>query len=354
LESFAGTFADADPTKVRVTDRPTLTEVAAAAGVSVSSASRALSGASASPAMVAKVRAAADQLGYVVDATARSLKVRRTEQLALAVADLGNPVYVAMMRAVESVVSAAGYRLVVTATGADPSAEIATVKGMSRGYADGLIISPLRITDEVVAALTSARVPLVVIGTLPPKVALDNVRANSVRGTGLAYEHLVRTGRRRIAFLNGPVETTPGESRLRGYRRAVRDGGAEPDPALVVAATDFTAEAGEKAARALLSTAEPDALLCANDLLAVGAMRALAATGRRVPADTAVVGMDDTDLAELTTPPLTSVGLGSRERGAQAATLLLDRLKDPGRAPTRVTVQPRLVVRESSAGRAGG
>jgi len=89
--------------------------------------------------MVARVRSAAEELGYVVDATARSLKVGRTEQLAFAVADLGNPVYVAMMRAIEGVVSAAGFRLVVSSTGSNPTDEIDIIRGLNRGYADGLI-----------------------------------------------------------------------------------------------------------------------------------------------------------------------------------------------------------------------
>lgn len=329
--------------------RPTLSQVAAAAGVSVASASRALSGASASPAMVARVRAAAESLGYVADAMARSLKVRRTEQLALAVADLGNPVYVTMMRAIESVVSGAGYRLVVVATGADTDAEIETVRGMSRGYADGLIISPLRITPAVTDELLAARVPVVVIGSLPPSVPLDNVRANSVRGIGLAYTHLIASGRRSIAFVNGPLGTTPGDARLRGFRRAVTTRGGSIDEAAIVSGSDFTADAGEKATRALLGGYSPDAIICANDLLAIGAMRALRDSGRTVPTDVAVVGMDNTELAELTTPTLTSVCLGSRERGMQAATLLLDRIADPEREPSRVTVQPRLVERDSSA-----
>jgi LacI family transcriptional regulator, galactose operon repressor len=328
--------------------RPTLSQVADAAGVSVASASRVLSGLSASPAMAAKVQQAADQLGYVVDVTARSLKVRRTEQLALAVADLGNPVYVTMMRAIESVVSAAGYRLVVMATGTDADAEIETIRGMSRGYADGLIISPLRITTAVTDELLAARVPVVVIGSLPPKVHLDNVRANSVRGVGLAYSHLVEGGRRSIGFLNGPVGTTPGDARLKGFRRAAAANGRNGTDLAIDSAADFTADAGEKAAHRLLDKFNADALICANDLLAIGAMRALRERNRSVPDDTAVVGMDNTELAELMTPTLTSVCLGSSDRGMHSANLLLDRISDPMREPTRVTVQPRLVARDST------
>jgi LacI family transcriptional regulator len=328
--------------------RPTLAEVAQHAGVSVASASRALSGASASPAMVARVRKAADELGYAIDVTARSLKVGRTEQLAFAVADLGNPVYVAMMRAIEGVVRSAGFRLVVSSTGSTPDDEVEAIRGLKRGYADGLIVSPLRITDEVVAELRNARVPIVVVGTLPAGVLLDNVRANSSRGVGLAVAHLAEGGRQAIGFLNGPVDTVPGHARERGFHRAMTTLRRKVSGPQTVMASDFTHDAGEKAANALLTHFEPDAIVCANDLLAIGALRALRSRGLRVPEDVAVVGVDDTELAELATPTLTSVSLGSEERGRIAATMLLDRLRDPDRPATRTTVQPRLVLRASS------
>ncbi|WP_020666021.1 LacI family DNA-binding transcriptional regulator [Amycolatopsis nigrescens] len=330
-------------------NRATLAEVARRAGVSVASASRALNGASASPEMVARVRQAADELGYVVDATARSLKVRRTEQLAFAVADLGNPVYVAMMRSIEKVVRAAGYRLVVSATGADPLDEIELIRGLHRGYADGLILSPLRITDELVAELRRAPVPVTVVGSLPPGVDIDNVRANSARGVGLAVRHLAGTGRAAIGFVNGPIDTVPGIARSRGFRRAMRALERPIAPEQTVVAADFTHDAGEKATAALLEHYRPDAILCANDLLAIGTMRLLRARGLRVPEEIAVAGMDDTELAELATPGLTSVSLGSEERGRIAATMLLDRLAEPARATGRVTVQPELVLRSSTA-----
>ena len=116
----------------------------------MASVSRVLNGLPATEEMAARVQAAVEELGYVPDSRARSLKVGRTFQLTLAVADVGNPVYVTMMRAVESVVSAAGYRLVVTTTGPDVVDEVALVQGMARGYADGLVISPLRVDDDLI------------------------------------------------------------------------------------------------------------------------------------------------------------------------------------------------------------
>lgn len=329
--------------------RPTVSVVAERAGVSVASVSRVLNGLPASTAMAARVQTAAAELGYLPDARARSLKVGRTEQLVLAVADVGNPVYVSMMRAVEAVVRSAGYRLVVSSTGSDHTEEVGVVRSLARGYADGLIISPLRVTDELVAEMVDSRSPIVVVGVLPADVQLDNVRADSPRGVRFALEHLHAAGRRRVALVNGPTDTVPGSARAQGFARNVLRLGLDDDPLLRVAAEDFTFAAGRVAAAELLDRCRPDGVLAANDLLAIGVLHELAARGLEVPREVAVVGMDDSELAPLASPALSSVGLGSADRGRLAAELLLDRIADPHRAARRLRVGPRLVVRASSS-----
>lgn len=316
--------------------------------MSVASVSRVLNGLSTSSEMTAKVRAAADELGYTPNAMARSLKVQRTEQLAFGVADVGNPVYVEMMRAVEAETRAEGYRLVLSSTGSDPDEVLGFLRSLAHGYADGLILSPLRVTDEILDALRSSRLPTVVIGRIPPDVPVDNVRANSAGGIRLAAEHLYETGRRRIAFVNGPTDTVPGAARGRAFDRVCRRLGLPEDSDLRVEASDFTIEAGREVVGDLIERGQPDAVLAGNDLLAVATMQALRETGRSVPGDVAVVGMDDTDLALVTTPTLSSVSLGSTERGRLAARLLLERLRTPDREPQRVSVRPQLLVRDSS------
>ena len=337
--------------------RPTLIHVAERAGVSLASASRALNGMTASPETVAKVRAAALSLGYIPDATARSLKLGHSLQLAFAVDDVGNPVYVEMMRAIESVVSGSGYRLLVSSTGTGPGETVDLVRSLARGYADGLVISPLRVTDELVAELQRSAVPVVVVGSLPESVALDTVQTDSARGVGLAVTHLVETGRRRIGFLNGPLDTTPGAARQRGFVAAHTAQGLGVDLTMALqVATDFTAAAGRRGTVELLLRHQDaqgritlDALIAANDLLAFGAIHAAIELGLRVPQDLAVVGIDDTELADLFNPGLTSVSLGSAERGRRAAELLLARLADPARPAQRIVVQPALVARASTA-----
>jgi LacI family transcriptional regulator len=326
--------------------RPTIAGVARAAGVSVASVSRVLNGLPATEEMVERVQRAVQELGYVPDSRARSLKVGRTFQLTLAVADVGNPVYVTMMRAVEEVVSAAGYRLVVTTTGPDVVDEVALVRGMARGYADGLVISPLRVDEDLIKSIRECEVPVVVAGSVPAKAGVDTIRANSPKGILLAVEHLTAKGRTRIAFVNGPADTVPGTARAKGFADAMKE--FKLTSAGEIEAADFTFAAGREAGKKLFKKTGPDAVVCANDLLAVGVMHELAAYGLDVPNDVAVIGMDDSELAEQCFPPLTSVNLGSAERGRRAAELLLARIEDSTRTPRRIVVQPTLSVRRST------
>jgi LacI family transcriptional regulator len=312
----------------------------------VASVSRVLNGLPATEEMVERVQRTVQELGYVPDSRARSLKVGRTFQLTLAVADVGNPVYVTMMRAVEEVVSAAGYRLVVTATGPDVVDEVALVRGMARGYADGLVISPLRVDEDLIKSIRECEVPVVVAGSVPAKAGVDTIRANSPKGILLAVEHLTAKGRRRIAFVNGPADTVPGTARAKGFADAMKE--FKLTSAGEIEAADFTFAAGREAGKELFKKSGPDAVVCANDLLAVGVMHELAAYGLDVPNDVAVVGMDDSELAEQSFPPLTSVNLGSAERGRRAAELLLARIEDSTRTPRRIVVQPSLSVRRST------
>ena len=329
-------------------DRPTVARVARHAGVSIASVSRVLNGFPARPATREAVERAVAELGYRPNAFARGLKVRRSQQLALAVADVGNPVYVEMMRAIEDEARVRGYGLLVSSTGGRTDDTLALLDSLENGYADGLVLSPVRVDDALLAALGRVTYPVVVIGTVPKEVRVDNVRANSAGGVRMALEHLHDNGCRRIAFVNGPSDTVPGTARRRAFERTARSLGLDPDESLRIEAGDFTLAEGRKAAETLLARTVPDAVLGSNDLLAIATMQVLAEHGLRVPGDVAVVGMDDTELAEVTTPSLTSIDLGALERGRTAARLLLERLDDRDREVRRVTVQPRMTVRRSS------
>jgi LacI family transcriptional regulator len=330
--------------------RATVVMVAERAGVSIASVSRVLNGLATSDDVRDNVLRAAAELDYVPDAVARSLKVGRTDQVAFAVADVGNPVYISMIHAIADVLNVAGLRLVIASNGANPDDQLGLLGNLNRGYCDGLILSPLRITDELLDALTATRQPVVVIGSLPPHIEIDNVRADSASGVGLALDHLAAQGRRLVAFVNGPIDTVPGATRLRGFVEHSGRLGLPTSAEMQVECADFTYNAAVPAIETLLAQATPDAIMCANDLIAVAAINLLRRRGLAVPEDVAVVGMDDTEIAELVHPALTSVDLGAPRRAATAAALLLDRLADrDGDVPARrITVDPSLTIRESS------
>lgn len=333
--------------------RATLIQVAQRAGVSLASTSRALHGTGASPAMVERVRAAATELGYSPDAIGRSLRLKKTFQVAFAVADIGNPVYVEMMTAIHEVLAPHGYRVVVMTTGDTTSSTVELVRSLSRGFVDAMILSPLRTDDELVEEIRQAPVPVVVIGRTLADRGIDSVSTDSAGGIGEAVRHLLGLGRRRLAFLNGPLDTTPGEARQRGFDAATRAAEFTGERADAVVATDFTVAAGLAATRELLDGsdggARPDAIVAANDLLAIGAIRAVRERGLSVPEDVAVTGMDDTEIGRVFQPSLTSVSLGSTERGRIAAELVVDLVDGDAQAGRHTAVGPRLVVRESTA-----
>src|SRR6188472_1887517 len=187
-----------------VEEIPTITTVARLANVSIASASRVLNGIRTSPSTLERVTEAAEAVGFVPNAAARSLRSRRTGQIAFAIPDVGNPVYVTMVGAIEEITRARGWRLLLHSTGADAEDELSIVRDLRHRFVDGLILASLQPTTGQAEELRGAAVPVVVIGRPNVRLSVDVVRAHSRRGTGEAVRHLHGIGRRRIAFINGP------------------------------------------------------------------------------------------------------------------------------------------------------
>ena len=342
-------MAEPEPTQDEPDEgTPTITTVARLANVSIASASRALNGIRTSPETLARVREAAEAIGYAPNAAARSLRSRRTGQIVFAMPDVGNPVYTTMVGSIQEATRESGWRLMLHSTGADTEDELAIVRDLRHRFADGLILATLDITDAHVDELRHAATPVVVIGRPSNELGVDVVRAYSRKGAAEAVRHLHAAGRRRIALLNGPQHTVPGSERRLGYFDGLRSCDLRRDDSLAEVAAAFTVQPGREAAVRLLARSRPDAILCTNDLLAVGALAALHDAGLDVPGDVALVGMDNTPLSELVWPPLTSVDLGSAERARIAAELLLERIEGSDAEPRVVGVEPALVVRASS------
>lgn len=324
-------------------------DVARLAGVSVSTVSLVLNGnGRISAKTIEQVRAAAAQLNYVPNAQASGLRRRITHRIALVVPDIGNSVYVSIAKSIQQVAKAKGYYVSLVSTDGIEGADIDALQLLHGGQVDGMVLISLKSSRALEQGLKHLQKPICVIGRVPGNLGVDNVQANSDQGVRLAVEHLLGLGRRRLVFINGPLDTNPAVQRLEGYRQAIRAAGLEER--LVTA--EFTLEGGYAAAEeALNSYPDADALVCANDLMGIGALKRLRQRKIRVPEDIAVSGMDDIRECEICSPALTSVALHAAERGRMAAQMLFDRLSGASTgSPIRVVLEPTLRVRESTGG----
>lgn len=295
-----------------------------------------------------RVLKAMEALDYVPNQLARNLKKQTTEQIGFVVPDIANPAYVDMAKSVQEIAKTARFRLNLISTDANTHEEIESLKNLKYKHLDGLILVSIAPTPRLIQAIRQTNGPVVAIGNFPDDCGIDNVRVDSAAGVVKAIDHLVGQGRQRIAFINGTRSTVPAESRKQGYQTGLRKHHV-PYREDLVAQEDFTMQGGYTATRMLLERQTAfDALFCASDVMAFGALRALAEVGIRVPDDVAVVGMDDIDLSKVSTPTLTSVSLLAAERGRLAAEMLVERIKHPERAAQIITISPRLVIRESS------
>ncbi|QPK80933.1 LacI family DNA-binding transcriptional regulator [Schaalia sp. ZJ405] len=337
--------------------KPTLAQVAARAGVSIGSASRAMRGTGASEAVVAKVHAVAEELGYIPDFRARALRAGRTMNVAFAVPDIGNPVYVEMLKAITEVLSPAGYRVVVLPIDSDATRALDVVRSFSNGSIDAVIMSTVRVNDALVVALNESPIPVVLIGQPVEDGDFDTVATDSTAGIVLAVEHVLALGYTDLVFVNGPLETRPGAARQNGFDKAVEDAGSRVKSARTLRVDDFTLDDGSQAGRRIVrlwegSAAVPGvrAVIAANDLLAIGVIRELIRAGMTVPTDVAVTGMDAIDLGKVMIPSVTSVSLHAVDRGKAAAQRLLDRFDNPELEPQATFLEPTLVIAESTSG----
>ncbi len=330
-------------------------DVARLAGVSVKTVSNVLSGYEhVSTRMHDRVMAAVDELDYKINASARNLRVGRTRVIGLAVPELSQAYFAELADAIIRAASARGYTVLIEQTVAQGTDEISSIAQMRKHSIDGLIYSPLTLGPSDAEQLETD-FPLVVLGEPLPGSSAHHVAMSNLAAMRAATEHLLEGGRRRIAVIGahpeGPVGT--GATRLEGYRAALRERGIEVDPRLVMTAALWHRGFGVDATERLIrSGVEFDAVLCFNDALALGAMRALQRNGLRIPDDVAVVGFDDIEDSAFSTPTLTTVSPQRDEIARTAVDTLIALIEQPpGVAPPHlVETGFALVVRESTAG----
>ena len=313
----------------------TIRDVAALAGVSTATVSRALrGGARVEPATRERVLVAARELRYRPSGVARSLKLRSTRTLGLIVTDIENPYFPQVIRAVEDAARARGYSVVLADGRRDPEREIQSLELLAEREVDGLLIASSALTERHRSWIDERPCPVVVMNSTSEVTDVPSVASDNHAGGRLGCEHLLALGHRRLAFIATPASSNLAvDERLEGVRGAMAAVGLDPE-GLAVVNGDGGVGGGEHAAREVLgSRPETTALICYNDLTAVGALRGARALGRSVPHDLSVIGFDDIELAPYVDPPLTTLRQDTDAMGDWAVSTLLGLIAEDAVGP---------------------
>ena len=329
--------------------RPTIYDVARLAGVSTATVSRALNGtAQIAPETRETIEAAVERLGYRPNTIARSLVTKSTQTIALLLPDITNPFYAELVAGIQEHALEHGQTMLLCTTEGDPEREEHYLSVLRSKQVDGALVDGLVLPPDRIARFVREGFPIVSLDRDVDSASVPLVQVDNRLGALLAAEHLIRLGHTRVAHVAGPGELGISQERTAGYCEALELHELEPDPKLVAEGA-FTEGGGFEAARILLAQGEFTAVFAANDLSAVGVLAALAESGRRVPEEVSVVGFDDLRLAAYTSPPLTTIHQPAREIAQRATKLLLDLTHGRRVDRLRHLLEPRLVVRRSTA-----
>jgi len=332
----------------------TLNELAKAAGVSVSTVSRALNNSSHPVNENTKhyILKLAKELGYRPNLIARSMRTERTNTIGLIADNICSPFTPLIIRGIQDRLKINGYFSIVMNTDWNLDNETEAIHELISRSIDGIIFVE-SVLQEASPILDTANKPYVFVHRLFGISYPNSVRPDERYGAGLATEHLINLGHRRIGYINGPSGWFASCERLIGYKEALFAHGIPFIPELVQTG-DWEVQSGYPAAQRLLSLSKPPtAIFAANDLMALGAIYAIQKAGLNVPNDIAVVGYDDREIASIARPTITSVVLPCYQMGQASADLLLQLVDGQGEIEEAIQVRGQLVVRESCGDIAG-
>ena len=340
----------------------TIKDVAELAGVSVATASRVLSdsGYPVRPQLRQKVREAAEKLEYSPNAMAQSLRKEVCRDVALIVPNISNPFYLQAVLGVGEALSAGDYNMIFCNTMHDPDKETHFLRQLYERQVRGVILSSVAEgAGELVQKFIQRGMKFVLLDQLLPGVESPAIHYDSRAGARMAVEHLLEKGHRKIAFATTSLVRFTRTEICRGYREALEAAGISWNPALLYEcainktgrASDYELNIGRQIAASFIKDGCPaTAILCINDMVAIGLIQTLAKNGIRVPEDVSVIGFDDIPLAGAVLPALTTVHYPAQEIGRLAALMLMDSIAT-GEDQTALTMSltPRLMIRDSVA-----
>ena len=328
-------------------------DVARLAGVSVGTVSNVLNKPDeVSADSIIRVQAAIDELGYVRNDAARRLRAGISSTVGFVVLDGQNPFFNEVVRGSEDEASKNGIAILVGNTDEDSRREGMYLDLFEEQRVRGVLISPYGDINARLQRLKSRDIPVVLVDRMNVEGQFSSVAVDSVAGGQMAAQHLIDTGRRRIAFVGGPFDIRQVRDRLEGARVAVENNDHDVDIEVVTTSALTVSEGVAAGARLLERSRQyrPDAIFAANDLVALGVLQSLVAGGVNVPGEISLIGFDDIAFAGAAAVPLSSVRQPSRMIGQTALRILLEEADDPSLIPRQTAFRPELVIRKSTAG----
>jgi LacI family transcriptional regulator, galactose operon repressor len=305
-----------------------------------------------SPETIARVQAAAKNLGYEPNRLASALRTRRSMSVGVIISDLTNPLFPPLVRGLEDELAELDYTALIANTDSDVDRERRAFETLAARQVDGLVMATSPASEGLVAQALDNGTPVVLVNRGLDDKPCYAVTPDDANGAALVADHLADLGHTAIAHLAGPQDVLPGRARYEAFAKALDRRGLSLPDERVAFAKSFTQGAGTEPTRQLLEKDQSiTAIFAANDLLALDCIDELATAGRQVPDDVSVVGFNDMPFADRFSPPLTTVHFSYYDVGVRAAQLLLEQLAGGADDPRTDVVETSLVVRGSSAKR---
>jgi DNA-binding LacI/PurR family transcriptional regulator len=343
----------AKPVKVenKAPERMDIRTIARAANVSIATVSRAMNHVpTVNPKLAKRVWEVIDELDYFPNTQARALVSGRSRLFGLIVSEITNPFFPELIQGFEDIAVEHGYEILVSSTNYDPKRMSHCIRRMLERKVEGVAVMTFGIEEPLLEQLAKRKVPLVFIDVGPTRPGISLLKVDYHRGIRQGVQHLAALGHRNISFISGPRRLRSAQLRSDAFCTSLKECGITPDPEWIVEG-DHTMEGGIASMERLLAARTiPTAVMCSNDMTAIGVLHKLYRAGLRVPDDLSVIGFDDIHISEVTIPPLTTIQMSRFELARAAVTALRTHIEQTEKSePQReYDIQTNLIVREST------
>jgi DNA-binding LacI/PurR family transcriptional regulator len=338
--------------KIETPERMDIRTIARRANVSIATVSRTINHVpTVNPKIAKRVWEIIEELDYFPNTQARALVSGRSRLFGLIVSEITNPFFPELIQGLEDIAVEHGYEILVSSTNYDPKRMSHCIRRMLERKVEGVAVMTFGIEEPLLDQLARRNVPMVFIDVAPERPGISLIKVDYQHGIRQGVQHLAALGHRSIAFITGPKKLHSAQSRAAAFSRSLQECGIPPTPAWIVEG-DHTLEGGI-AAMAQLLTAKPmpTAVMCSNDMTAIGVLHKLYRAGLRVPDDLSVIGFDDIHIAEVTIPPLTTIQMSRYELARCAFNALRAHVEGTDEAARKreYNISTDLIVRESTS-----